>query len=224
MGYSKIDSYGIPHVQCYGNGSMIQHLKFKKGADGVYKFDSSNAFDYLSSSSLEMNVPFEEMNAYFSSQIETVKSRVIGTASHTLSKPEIGNIGAQSLYRYAKKKYPNYSIVAAFINTYGVRQTVSAGNVTFGDIYSVFPFDNTNNLCTITGRNLRKNFINSSYYYSYFENQNDIDSLEANKRYYVMTLSFVSDGSYGWPLTVKERDDYYLRNIVADYFAEIVNG
>lgn len=224
QGYNRIDSYGIPHVQCYGNGSMIQHLKFKKGADGVYEFDSMDSFDYQSAPSLQTNEPFEEMNAYFSAQIESVKMRVVGTTENALSKDEIGLIGAQALYRYARKTYPNDDVVAAFINTYGVRQTIGAGDVTFGQIYSVFPFDNTNNLCTITGYQLRKSFLSSSYYYSYYDDQDLLNSLETNKRYHVMTLSYVSDGNYGWSLTVEKRDDYYLRNIVADYFAEIVNG
>ncbi len=225
MGYSNIDGFGIPHVQCYGNGSGIQHLKFKKMDDGSYKYDSegSDTFSYTSASSLSTNAPFEEMNVYFEKQISDIKNKVVGTASAFLSKDDIGEIGAKSLYRYAEDNYADYNVTAAIINTGGVRQTIPAGEVTFGQIYAVFPFDNTNNICSIRGADLKRNYLNSSYYYCY--SKDDSSSFSDNETYNVITLSFISDGNNGRRyLTVLERDDYYLRDIVADYFREVSNG
>ncbi len=224
-GYSRIDEYGIPHVQCYGNGSGIQHLKFKRMDDGSYKYsaEESDMFSYSSASSLLINAPFEELNAYFEEKIAPIKNKVVGTSDKPLSKDDIGAIGSEALYRYAEDNYPEYEVAASFINTGGVRQTIPSGEVTYGQIYASLPFDNTNNICSIGGRELKSQFLNNGgYYYSYCEG--NVSSIEDNKEYNVITLSFISDGKYGKSLTVLKRDGNYLRNIVADYFKEVTEN
>lgn len=213
---STVDSYGIPHIQCYANGSMVQRLVFKKDINGNYKFASKDQFGYQQSSSLQENAAFEDLYSYFAEVIGVVKNEVVGTTDTGYTKEEIGKIGAKALYNYAKKTYPEYNVVVSFINTAGVRQKIGAGQITFGEIYAAFPFDNYNDICSIRGSAL-KSFMSGSYYYSYFASN---FALEENKVYNVITLSYVSESSYGANLSIKERDDYFLRNIVGDYFRE----
>ncbi len=223
-GYSRVDQYGIPHVQCYGNGSGIQHLKFKRMEDGSYKYsdEGSDMFSYTSASSLSTFAPFERMYAYFEEQIAPIKNKVVGTTNKTLSRDDIGAIASKALYRYADDTYHQYNVVASVINSGGVRQTIPAGEVSYGQIYAALPFDNTNNICSIMGSDLKRLYLNNgSYYYSYCDE--DSSSLKDNERYNVITLSYISDGKYGKNFTVLERDANYLRNIVADYFMEAIS-
>ena len=216
---NEVDQYGIPHVQCYANGSMVQHLRFSKGDDGQYHFVSADSIDYTSASSLSTYKPYEDLYSYFSEVINSVKEEVVGYTSSGYSKAEIGKIGAKSLYEYVhhEESLSTYQVDASFINTFGVRQAINKGDITFGEIYATFPFDNYNDICSLKGRNLRNFLTNEEYYYAYFEN-GFLKTINDNQTYYVVTLSFVSESKYGSTLTIKQRDDYYLRNVVADYF------
>lgn len=216
---NDVDQYGIPHVQCYANGSMVQHLRFSKGDDGRYHFVKSDSVDYSIAPSLPTYKPYEELYSYFKEVIDSVKNEVVGHTSSGYSREEIGNIGAESLYEYVhhEETFNAYQIDASFINTAGVRQAIGKGDITFGEIYAAFPFDNYNDICSLKGRNLRNFLTDSEHYYSYYED-GFLDSINDNETYYIVTLSFVSESKYGSTLTIKQRDDYYLRNVVADYF------
>ena len=193
--------------------------------DGSYKYsnEESDAFSYTSASSLSTFAPFEKMYDYFEEQIAPIKNKVVGVTSKALSREDIGTIASKSLYHYANDTYPQYSVIASIINSGGVRQTIPAGEVSYGQIYAALPFDNTNNVCSITGADLKRLYLdNDSYYYSYCDE--DSFSIKDNEQYNVITLSYISDGKYGRSFTVLERDGNYLRNIVADYFMEAMGN
>ena len=212
--YYETDSYGIPHVQCYANGSMVRHLRFALTGSGV-SFVSQDSIGTDNVSELSVEPMTENLYNYYLAQTETIKNEVVGHTDSGYSKSAIGSIGAKSLLAYMKGAFPTYNIVAALINTGGVRQTISAGDITFGEIYATFPFDNENHLCSTTGSTLR-NMMTGGYFYS----QSDLSafSLQDSTIYYFITLSYTSEGSYSSLLTIEQRDTYFLRNVVGDYF------
>jgi hypothetical protein len=46
----------------------------------------------------------------------------------------------------------------------------------------------------------------------------DLHSLDYNATYYFVTLSYVSEGTYASLMHIEQRDTYFLRNVVGDYF------
>jgi 2',3'-cyclic-nucleotide 2'-phosphodiesterase (5'-nucleotidase family) len=62
----------------------------------------------------------------------------------------LGNFAADGL-AWAMKEYHGEDVDAAMYNTGGLRASIYAGPVTLGDIYAVFPFDNTVPIVTLTG-------------------------------------------------------------------------
>jgi len=157
-----------------------------------------------------------EVYRYYLAKTVVVKNEVVGHTDSGYSKDEIGKIGASSLLWYMKWAFPTYPIICAFINSGGVRQTITAGDITFDGVYSTFPFDNENHLCSATGSEL----TSMAYSGNYVATNSDVNlySLVPTKTYYFATLSYLSEGSLAGRLTIQQRDTYFIRNVVADYF------
>lgn len=97
---------------------------------------------------------------------------------------------------------------------------LNVGNVKYGDLYSLLPFDNRLALCSIKGSDLLSRYINStSYNIAYTEYGNSVkDKIDSNATYYIITDSY--NYTYSWNnLTVVEvyDDVTYARDLVAQY-------
>ncbi|MBQ2786337.1 MAG: 5'-nucleotidase C-terminal domain-containing protein [Bacteroidaceae bacterium] len=93
--------------------------------------------------------------------IDSIKAPIIGTASMTLTvnTPEstLMNFAADALLTEARR-HSSQKIDIAVTNKGGLRNDIHKGNITFGDIYNVFPFENTLTLLTLNGEQLRQLF------------------------------------------------------------------
>lgn len=89
--------------------------------------------------------------------IDSIKRPVIGEAAVDLCKfqPEspLMNFAADALKEMAQR-YSSDVIDVAITNKGGLRSNISQGVVTFGDIYNVFPFENTLALLYLNGGQL----------------------------------------------------------------------
>ena len=97
----------------------------------------------------------------YSAAIDCIKAPVIGTAAVELAvePPEspLMNFAADALLATAQQ-YSHKKIDIAITNKGGLRNTIQKGYITYGDIYSVFPFENCLALLTLTGEQLTKLF------------------------------------------------------------------
>ena len=98
-----------------------------------------------------------------------------------------------------------------------------SGNVSYADIYNLFPFDNDIQLCSIPGYSLLKQFINTdneNYFISYSQyGEGLVNNIENNATYYIVTDAYCSDFGPN-NLTVVDTYDvnsYYARDLVKDY-------
>lgn len=89
--------------------------------------------------------------------VDSIKRPVIGEASMALEKyiPEspLMNFAADALLIMARESTGEH-VDVAITNKGGLRSNIPAGKITFGDIYNVFPFENTLALLTLTGEQL----------------------------------------------------------------------
>ena len=89
--------------------------------------------------------------------VDSIKRPVIGEAAMTLEKhiPEspLMNFAADALLLMARE-VTGENVDIAITNKGGLRSNISAGTITFGDIYNVFPFENTLALLTLKGEQL----------------------------------------------------------------------
>ena len=94
---------------------------------------------------------------YGKAYVDSIKSPVVGEAAVALEKyaPEspLMNFAADALLAMSRKVTGEH-VDIAITNKGGLRSNLSAGTITFGDIYNVFPFENTLALLTLDGAQL----------------------------------------------------------------------
>lgn len=93
--------------------------------------------------------------------VDSIKSPIIGTSSVTMDvkAPEspLMNFAADAL-REEAARYTKSHIDIAISNKGGLRSELGKGSITFGDIYDIFPFENTLTLLTLNGKQLMQLF------------------------------------------------------------------
>lgn len=93
--------------------------------------------------------------------VDSIKAPVIGSAAMELAvyPPEspLMNFAADAL-RSMAQRHSDIAIDIAITNKGGLRSTLQEGEITFGDIYNVFPFENTLALLTLNGEELMQLF------------------------------------------------------------------
>ena len=94
-----------------------------------------------------------------------VTARVIGTAGAPLegvrgTEVPLGNLIADALLEYGRAQAWRSDV--AFYNQAGVRASLPAGDITFGQLYQVLPFANTIVQVELTGAQLREVFEGAS--------------------------------------------------------------
>lgn len=101
--------------------------------------------------------------APYKATVDSIMSPVIGHSSAVLTKhrPEskLSNLLADIL-RHAPKKYIGKSADVAVMNMGGIRTTLPAGEITYGNIYEISPFQNTLCYMPMKGSVLIKLFEN----------------------------------------------------------------
>lgn len=89
--------------------------------------------------------------------VDSIKRPVIGEAAVALEKyiPEspLMNFAADALLAMSRE-VTGERVDVAITNKGGLRSNIQAGTITFGDIYNVFPFENTLALLTLSGEQL----------------------------------------------------------------------
>lgn len=89
--------------------------------------------------------------------VDSIKAPIIGYAAKKLElyTPEspLMNFAADALLATARQ-HCNEPIDIAITNKGGLRRNIDAGEITFGDIYNVFPFDNKLTTLTLDGKQL----------------------------------------------------------------------
>ena len=222
--YMLIDSEGVYHVQAGGENTGIAHVEleinFANNKNKVSEMEivSKNTYKTYADDS----IIFELMEKY-SDQISKA-DEVLGTLSRTVYSDEICDLVAKVYYQKGLDvwgdRYP-ITLGGGFISArspYDLRR----GEITYSDVYSILPFDNQLVLCSISGRDLMRVFIetsNSRYHVYYEEYGSDaIANIDPNGTYYVVTDTYTSTYSYN-KLTEIQRlnENVYARDLLADY-------
>ena len=94
----------------------------------------------------------------YGAEVEEIKKPIIGTTAVELAKtgnPDctLMNFAADALFAMAQK-HSDTKIDLALTNKGGLRSNIAKGNITYGDLYNVFPFENCLALLTLNGEQL----------------------------------------------------------------------
>ncbi len=225
--YKVQDSYGVWHLQAGGENTT-----------GLY----SVQFDYnLVTDKFTVNTPTliskDTYGAYDDhSSIQTIKEQnkealdkcneVIGINSTTRNSSFIVNLVAQLYAQAGEAKWSSYDIAlgGGYLNCRSPYY-LYAGEVTYGDLYALLPFDNSIALCSMSGSKLSSLYVNNSKYVnSYTTYGAGITSWSSISTCYFITDSYSYTYSVNQPYTTvieKYAEGVYARDLVAEY---IKNG
>ena len=149
--YPSIRGAQVPVLQGRSNGILMSHAELR--VDKVTKVVSATG-NLLSFSDLNAFGKDKSIEAIYDKwnreTISAVKNEKIGSVSKEISKDEMSTFLAKEMLSYARGQ--DNAVVAAFHNGLGgVRDVLRKGNVTYGDIYKIFPFDNALYFVTVPG-------------------------------------------------------------------------
>ena len=222
QGYILKDSGGVIHIQHRGdNKGGISHVEVMINSVTnkytVSKADLVTTYEY---SSLPDDSVVDELLEKYKDVISGAKE-ILGKNSTYRNSDYMCQLVADLYYETGVERWgKKYDIVlgGGFLQARSP-YNLYAGDVTYAQLYSLFPFDNPIVLCKISGSNLRRRFFDGSYpikYGSYGQSiKNNIDS---SATYYIVvdsyTLQYKPNG-----LTEVERLDEttFARDLLAEY-------
>ena len=223
QGYRLQDEYGVYHLQNRGdNKGGISHVEIAintvTGKSDVRVAELVNTQKY---SNLEDDPIVQELLDKYEDHVSKA-DEVMGYNGYRRSGNFMRQLVADLYYQAGLEEWGDtYDIVlgGGFVS---VRSPgyLAAGDVTYGDLQNIFPFDNRLTLCSVKGRDLYNKFINTSNE-NYFICGEGYDDIDMSATYYIVTDSY---SAYYAPnkLTVVEEyeDGVFARDLLADYIAD----
>lgn len=224
--YVMVDSYGVYHLQGGGDNRGLSHVEIKinsaNGNSGV------QAAEYVSSSRYSSLTDDEVVDKLLDKYEDNISKAdlVVGHNDSTRSSNVIKQLVAQLYYETGFAEWGDkYDIVlgGGFMS---VRSPYNlyAGDVTYGTLNMLLPFDNQIVLCSVRGKDLKSKFLettNSNYFIYLGEYGNQIkNSINNNDTYYIIVDTYTAYYSYNNLTIIAEYDpDVFARDLVADFIS-----
>ena len=226
--YVYYDNYGVYHLQGGGENKGITHAEFKvNAANGKKSLNQAEVVGSAVYSAYAADAATDALEEKYADVIDMAYT-VIGRVSSSQSSSRLADTVAKLYLEAGLERWGDqYQIVlgGGFIKPRSP-YSLSAGDVTYSDLLSLFPFDNQLVLCSIKGTYLNSKFINTSnsnYHNAYSTYGQSVKSnVSSNATYYVVVDTYTAFYASN-RLTIV---DYYDENVFArDLLAnEIKNG
>ena len=222
--YVVKDSQGVYHLQGGGDNDGISHarakINFANGNTSVTNAEFVSANDYAQSAS--DSIVNELLEKY--DDVIAVAKRKLGYNDKYRYGSEILATCAELYYAVGIERWGDeYDIVlgGGFMS---VRSpyNLGIGEVIYGDLQMLLPFDNQLVLCSISGKKLRSQFFetsNSRYYIAYGEYGVSVkNNIDDNATYYLVTDTYSSTYAPNGLTEIERYDEnVYARDLLAQY-------
>lgn len=156
----NLDGDKVPVVQTGSKGICLGYAKISIDEKGKPSF-TYRLIPVDSRLDSRVDNDFSELIDVYSATVKEKMNQVIGYCPYAIRKgsPEspLGNLTGDALIWMAEDLYGVKADVGVY-NSGGIRAEISAGNLTVGDVYAVYPFDNVLSLVTLKGKDLRTLF------------------------------------------------------------------
>ena len=150
----------VPVVQTGSKGICLGYAKIRLNANGqpTFTYKLIPVKNHLDN---KLDPDFSAIVDEYSASVSYKMEEVIGTCPEAIRKgaPEspLYNITADALVWMAKE-YMDVDADVSLYNSGGLRAEISAGDLTIGDVYAVYPFDNVLSIVTMKGSDLKTMF------------------------------------------------------------------
>jgi len=222
--YILKDEYGVYHLQNKGDNKGISHVEISiNTANGNNKVRSADLISTGVYANMTDDPIVEELLDKYDEDV-SVGTDVLGTNARKRSSTEMAQLVADLYYKKGLELWGDeYEIVlgGGFMSVRSPYE-LAAGDITYGMLYSLFPFDNDLVLCSIQGRDLKSRFFetdNDRYYLSYGDYGKQVkNNIDPNKTYYIVVDSYSSVYAPNRLTEIQRYEEkYYARDMLADY-------
>ena len=222
--YVLRDSYGIYHLQNKGDNGGISHAEIEYNfANGNYSVTQAQHVPVSAYVSLEKDAIIDTLCEKYKDQISRADEE-LGNNSAVRDADTLRALIAELYFEVGEERWGDqYDIVlgGGFMSARSPGY-LHAGMVTYGDLQSIFPFDNELVLCSIKGSDLVNNFLETTKtnYFIYCGDYGESikDSVNSNATYYLVTDSYSLNYAPNRLTEVARYDaDVFARDLLADY-------
>ena len=155
---TDLDGDKVPIVQTGSKGLNLGYAKIKLDDKGKPSF-TYRLIPVDKRMDNRVDATFSSIIEDYAAEVKEKMEVKLGYAPYYINRgtPEsaLGNLTADGLIWMAKQFHNKTADVAVY-NSGGVRANISKGDVTLGDVYAVYPFDNVLSLVTIKGSKLKE--------------------------------------------------------------------
>lgn len=222
--YILKDEYGVYHLQNKGDNKGISHVEVSiNTANNTSKVRNAELISTGVYANMADDPIVEELLDKYSEDV-SAGTDILGSNARQRSSSEMAQLVADLYYKKGMELWGDeYDIVlgGGFMS---VRSpyNLADGDITYGMLYSLFPFDNDLVLCSIKGSDLRDRFFetdNDRYYISYGNYGKQVKgNIDPNKTYYVIVDSYSSVYAPNRLTEIARYEEkYYARDMLADY-------
>lgn len=225
--YVMHDRHGVYHLQNGGENKGISHAEV--AINYVNDSFSTKSAEFVPASrysGLEDDAIVDALLKKYESDIAAAE-RVVGTNKSYMSSDALCDLAAKLYFEAGVERWGADYDIALGGGFFQARSpyNLPAGEVRYGDLQAIFPFDNQLVLCSVQGKYLSSKFFytnNSNYHIFYGEYGASIkNSIDQNATYYVIVDSYTSSYAPNHLTEIARYDvNVYARDLLAEYFGE----
>ena len=232
---TDVDGDQVAIVQTGSRGYNLGYAKIRLDENGKPSF-TYRLIPVNSRLDNRVDPTFSGIIDDYAAEVKEKMDVKLGYAPYDLRRgtPEsvLGNLSADGLV-WAAKKFHDKTADVGIYNTGGVRANIAKGDVTLGDVYAAFPFDNTLSMVTLKGSKLKELlkkapgsfYVNAgvkivrsgSSITSMTVGGKDIDD---NREYLVATIDYISDNDANTSIFNNPVDREDSVEMIRDYYGE----
>ena len=221
---------GVPFIQGGAYGENVSHVQLEVSSKGnvTCKVNSNVPYNETWPNKISVKQLIDNSN----DQIRQQANQVLASASAYLNKNEaIPRLVSNAIAEYALSQ--GYDIDLAMCHV--ARAYLSAGEITYSDLYEAIPFDNVVYVAKVSGADI----LNEARYNSFWRISED--AIERDKYYMIAVLDYLlfhqdSSRNYNYfpsaftsgfepvPLQKDGVDVYNYRLITRDFLLSLPNG
>lgn len=224
--YVMKDNYGVYHLQGGGDNDGLTHAELKLNTvTGKRRISEANLVSGSVYSKLSDDPVVELLAQKYANELNSIY-KTIGTNAYNKSSDYMRALVARLYLEFGEQVFgDDYDIVlgGGFIS---IRSPyyLPAGEVSYSDLSTLFPFDNRLVLCSVSGKTLKERFIetnNSDYYVAYGEYGESVKSkIDTGATYYILVDTYTAEYAPNRLTVVEEYDaDIYARDLLAQFIA-----
>lgn len=235
----------IPVVQTGSRGANLGYAKIRLDENGRPDFEY-RLIPVNSRLDDRTDPAFADIISTYAAEVKEKTNVRLGYSRYNITRTtnsnkqsRLGNLTADGLIWIAKEFYDTDADISIY-NSGGIRANIERGDVTLGDVYAVYPFDNIVSILEVKGSDLRELFssvcdgslpvggnikltISGGNMKSVLVNNKQIVD---NQTYTVVTIDYLANlGRYGLSNAISRWDGpEFVRDLFGEYFRYIAEN